>query len=830
MPADTPKQLNGSARMAVRRALVPLLAAAATVALVAPAAQADTANFAGASSDGSRVFFATKGKLVPGDTDRGFADIYERSFDAEPGIEDYVTRELSTGPTGGNDAYPASNQGASADGGEVFFSTQEPLVSADRDRAVDLYARNTATGATTLLSPAGTCPEGAAPGACDPSFRGASSDGSRVFFTTGERLSAEDTDSAADLYVWEEGAVSLVSTSPTATGGETAAAFAGASANGERVFFETEESLVPADTDPTSDIYMRDLEDRQTTLVTPGGTCPEGLSPGACFPNFKAASADGARVFFTTSEQLSSEDTDSAADLYVWEEGAVSLVSTGPTATGDDTKPATFAGSRDNGGLVFFETGEKLTSADSDGAVDVYVRDLDAESPTTTLVSQGDPSCVEAGSCGAGGGAANFKGASADGETAFIQTAEKLAPEDDDARTDVYARAMSAETTTLVSRPSSACEGEACGPPEAAVYVGASTDGTVVFFRTKEPLVPEDTESEDVYRRDLGAGTTTLESAAGECPLPVETGCDANFRGASEDGSRVFFVTARRLDPSDVDSDEDLYEREGSETRLVSTGNSIELGPETPVLTGLVPGAAGETLTPSVRGRAPSETSIKVYATSDCSGEAVVGTAEELVGAGIEVTVEAGTTTPFTATATDATGTTSSCSNVLDYTQEAAAPPSEEEGGSGTGGGGAGTGGAGTGGTGGSGGGAPGGSGSGGRGGSGSGPGGIAYVAPVSRITFGPAFKTRARRPVFRFVDATGQPGTSFICRLDRRRWRPCSSPLRLKHLRRGRHVLRVKAENAVGEWEQRPTRRAFKLVRRGGHRRHGRHRRSGRR
>jgi hypothetical protein len=100
----------------------------------------------------------------------------------------------------------------------------------------------------------------------------------------------------------------------------------------------------------------------------------------------------------------------------------------------------------------------------------------------------------------------------------------------------------------------------------------------------------------------------------------------------------------------------------------------------------------------------------------------------------------------------------------------------------------------------------------------------------VSRITFGPAFKTRARRPVFRFVDATGQPGTSFICRLDRRRWRPCSSPLRLKHLRRGRHVLRVKAENAVGEWEQRPTKRAFKLVRRGGHRRHGRHRRSGRR
>ena len=57
---------------------------------------------------------------------------------------------------------------------------------------------------------------------------------------------------------------------------------------------------------------------------------------------------------------------------------------------------------------------------------------------------------------------------------------------------------------------------------------------------------------------------------------------------------------------------------------------------------------------------------------------------------------------------------------------------------------------------------------------------------PRRRVTFGPSFKTRKRRPVFRFIDATGQPGTTFLCRVDKRRWKPCASPLKLPRLGRG--------------------------------------------
>ena len=215
---------------------------------------------------------------------------------------------------------------------------------------------------------------------------------------------------------------------------------------------------------------------------------------------------------------------------------------------------------------------------------------------------------------------------------------------------------------------------------------------------------------------------------------------------------------------------------------------------------------------------------VKLYTSLDCSGEpAATGTVEELEE-GIAVSVESDAVTKFTATA-EAEGFVSACSAPpLEYRQEAPTPPGEEGEGGGESGGGEGGGGS---------------SGEGGRA-----PlrrplrpapmkthDGVAYVTPITRITFGPAFKTRIRRPVFRFTDSTGQPDTRFICRVDRRRWKGCASPVRLKGLGQWRHVFRVKAVNAVGLWEVRPKKRKFKLVGAGGrHRKHARHHRRGRR
>src|SRR4051812_46726616 len=64
--------------------------------------------------------------------------------------EHSVLEQVSTGPTGGNGAFAPNFVGASADGTRVFFVTGESLVSADTDVAQDLYER--AGGQTTLVS------------------------------------------------------------------------------------------------------------------------------------------------------------------------------------------------------------------------------------------------------------------------------------------------------------------------------------------------------------------------------------------------------------------------------------------------------------------------------------------------------------------------------------------------------------------------------------------------------------------------------------------------------------------------------------------------------
>ncbi len=64
-------------------------------------------------------------------------------------------------------------------------------------------------------------------------------------------------------------------------------------------------------------------------------------------------------------------------------------------------------------------------------------------------------------------------------------------------------------------------------------------------------------------------------------------------------------------------------------------------------------------------------------------------------------------------------------------------------------------------------------------------------TTPLTRITMGPGVKTRKRTAVFRFLDSAGEtPGTTFLCKLDRRKWRACAAPFRAKRLSRRAHTL----------------------------------------
>jgi hypothetical protein len=82
--------------------------------------------------------------------------------------------------------------------------------------------------------------------------------------------------------------------------------------------------------------------------------------------------------------------------------------------------------------------------------------------------------------------------------------------------------------------------------------------------------------------------------------------------------------------------------------------------------------------------------------------------------------------------------------------------------------------------------------------------------APQTRITGKPAKVTRDRTPTFRF--RSNRRGAIFLCKVDRRRYRRCRSPLTLGRLKPGRHVFRVKARDG-GRTDPSPATYRFKVV-----------------
>jgi hypothetical protein len=794
-----------------QRAILLALAALGAALLAAPAARAADAHYEGISEDGLVAAFSTSDRLVSGDTDIE-PDVYVRELDLELG---WVTRKASLGPTGGNDAYPAQFLAIDPAGDKVFFSTKERLTAEDTDSAEDIYVRDLVSNETKLVSAgdASCAASGCGNANIDAGAvpEGVVDEGNKVFFVSSERLSPADTDNAPDVYMRDLATERTIlvsrgaaSCAPSCGNGSQRADFRGAAADGSKAIFTTAESLSGEDEDGETDLYERDLEagggSGETKLVSTPGPGPEACPAGHnCEPSTSAISANGAHVFFETNEQISGEDTDHAQDVYDWSGGGTAtLVSIGPTG-GNGTANALLAGSSANGEDVFFTTDEQLVGTDTDSAEDVYVR----RGGETELVSEGDPACQPG--CGNGALPTSLSWVSADGSLAVLTTAEPLSSDDTDASADVYARTLPGGTTTLVSVPGPTCSDLLCGNEENdASFAGAAAEGASLFFVTDEALAPPETEDPfefgdrdtqtDVY--EWNEGTTSLISAGQEIE-GIYRGNNSLFpaqlRGVSEDGAKAVFTSKERLTEADEDADEDVYMRWGANTLLISRGNDAileaELAPPGPSLKRTDPESPNSATSLKVIGSEPGGSGfVKLYATANCSGEPVaIGSAAQLEAPGLAVSVAVGSTTTFYATA-EAEGFVSPCSGGLTYRQQS---PESSPGGS-----------------------AP-------VPGPGTGaprlevPKGPTYLVPRARITFGPAFKTRARRPVFRFADATGQPGTSFACKVDRHAWKGCSSPVKLRKLGPGRHVFEVRGVNAIGVAQPQPAKRGFKLVRR---------------
>jgi parallel beta-helix repeat protein len=84
--------------------------------------------------------------------------------------------------------------------------------------------------------------------------------------------------------------------------------------------------------------------------------------------------------------------------------------------------------------------------------------------------------------------------------------------------------------------------------------------------------------------------------------------------------------------------------------------------------------------------------------------------------------------------------------------------------------------------------------------------------APETSIIKAPP--RRAARTWAKFRFGSDEPGSTFLCKLDRRPFKPCRSPRIYRHLRPGRHAFRVRAIDAAGNADPSAALRRFMLLR----------------
>jgi len=222
-------------------------------------------------------------------------------------------------------------------------------------------------------------------------------------------------------------------------------------------------------------------------------------------------------------------------------------------ASGPDGAPARAGQFRPNLGspdisadgrlVAFVSSAPNLDPDDTREDLDVYVRDLAAQ--TTTLVSRAS------GVAGVKGDSSSLEPSiSADGRfVAFQSFANNLAPGDSETAVDfpsldVYVRDLVTNETTLASRASGAAGADA---NDASTGPSLSADGRFVAFESSATnLHPDDGDDDnDVFVRDLTDGTTRLVSARQRGAFRAEPAISADgryvaFAGAVGSRSEVY--------------------------------------------------------------------------------------------------------------------------------------------------------------------------------------------------------------------------------------------------------------------------------------------------
>jgi hypothetical protein len=314
-------------------------------------------------------------------------------------------------------------------------------------------------------------------------FEGMTVDGSIVYFTSSEQLTADDTDTAVDLYKWSEAGNEVTRVSVGSGGAGNASSCGLQSCNVEVVpngpeDFNYQLPSFSRDTVMASeagDIYFyspeqldgsRGILGKQNLYVLrPSGVVHfVGAFEPSSVPSRMNVSPDGAHMAMLSEAKLTSYDNVGLAQMYHYnaETRAIQCVSCPPsgapaTADVEASQNGIFMTSD---GRTFFATKQAHVDRDANGIKDIY----EFVDGRPQLISTGTGEVESEGFKGEIG----LVGVSLDGTDAFFSTHEVLVPEDENG---AYLKFYDARTSggfAVVKQPAPCAAADECHGPESA--------------------------------------------------------------------------------------------------------------------------------------------------------------------------------------------------------------------------------------------------------------------------------------------------------------------------------------------------------------------------
>ncbi len=509
--------------------------------------QADTDSFGGVlTPDGKTMVFASAASdLVAGKSDDFSTQIYMRSRSAN------FLKLVSVATNGGFGDNTSSTASLTPDGRyAIFNSSSSNLVANDSNGSQDVFRRDLVNNVTVRVSVgAGGAQATGNSSTGNAGSRAISDDGRFVVFAGPPGLLAGGA-GTSNVYLRDiqSGTTSRVSVSTAGVVGNGGSTEPSISADGRYVAFASDSTnLVASDTNAESDVFVRDRQTNTTTRVSVTSAGTQANS----FSNTPAISGDGRYVVFTSfASNVVTGDTNSAPDLFVRDRtgNTTTRVSISDTEVQGNAQSLAAVISSNGRYILFTSSATNLVTGDTNGADDVFLRDITGGTTRRVSVSSAGTQAV--------GDSTGPTAISDDGRFAtFDSFATNLVTGDTNAQRDVFVRDLQTNTTTRDS-VSSEANGDSFGRP------ALSRAGRYVAFESAATnLVAGDTNmASDIFVRDLLNGTTQRVSVS---TGGVQGNGSSTEASISDDGRYVAFTSsATNLVTGDTNNSSDVFVRD----------------------------------------------------------------------------------------------------------------------------------------------------------------------------------------------------------------------------------------------------------------------------